>query len=350
MDLASIHFLMHQSETALEFQHAAMRLQRCYALSSSPENPSFRLLVLHGDGDLMDNLPVEFLLTGSKHISMDAEYITFGDALPNHLHHYDALLIAIGESDRTQPLLHQLQQQLNDCPIPVFNRPEYIIQTTREGAAQALQHCSEIFMPMSERLSRNDVQALFTQENKTLFPAIIRPIASHAGHGLERLDSSSDIPAYLDSQSDESAFYLSSYVDYTSHDGFFRKYRIVLIQGKAFLAHLAISSHWIVHYLNSEMLTDAQKRAEEAEAMQSFNQNFGHKYEQAFQQIYNALPLDYLIIDCAENHDGKLLIFEVDTSAIVHDMDPVDLFPYKQPQMQSIFSEFQSMLDTSHDA
>jgi hypothetical protein len=29
----------------------------------------------------------------------------------------------------------------------------------------------------------------------------------------------------------------------------------------------------------------------------------------------------------------------------VHDMDPVDLFPYKQPQMRKIFEAFTAMLD-----
>jgi len=94
------------------------------------------------------------------------------------------------------------------------------------------------------------------------------------------------------------------------------------------------------------MLGDMQKCVEEAETMQYFDDGFGKKHTSAFQAIYEALPLDYLILDCAESHEGKLLVFEVDTSAIVHDMDPIDLFPYKQPQMHKIFHAFQAMLTT----
>ncbi|MFN3398189.1 MAG: hypothetical protein ACK4ZS_06605 [Sulfurimicrobium sp.] len=54
--------------------------------------------------------------------------------------------------------------------------------------------------------------------------------------------------------------------------------------------------------------------------------------------------LDYLGIDCGESPDGKLLVFEADSNMIVHAMDPVDLFPYKQAQMQKVFAAFRAML------
>ncbi|MDR3631037.1 MAG: hypothetical protein P4L42_11955, partial [Desulfocapsaceae bacterium] len=54
--------------------------------------------------------------------------------------------------------------------------------------------------------------------------------------------------------------------------------------------------------------------------------------------------LDYLVIDCAETRDGQLLVFELDTGAVVHAMDPVDIFPYKVPQMRKVFSAFSDML------
>jgi hypothetical protein len=49
-------------------------------------------------------------------------------------------------------------------------------------------------------------------------------------------------------------------------------------------------------------------------------------------------------IDCAETQDGELLIFEVDSNMVVHAFDPVDVYPYKQPQMQKVFAAFRAML------
>ena len=40
-----------------------------------------------------------------------------------------------------------------------------------------------------------------------------------------------------------------------------------------------------------------------------------------------------------------MLIFEADNTAIVHDMDSPEMFPYKPPQMRMIFDAFAAMLD-----
>jgi len=41
---------------------------------------------------------------------------------------------------------------------------------------------------------------------------------------------------------------------------------------------------------------------------------------------------------------GALLVFEADNTAIVHDMDPPSVYPYKSAQMQKIFKAVQTML------
>jgi len=54
-------------------------------------------------------------------------------------------------------------------------------------------------------------------------------------------------------------------------------------------------------------------------------------------------------MDCAETQDGRLLIFEIDSGAVVHSMDPVDIFPYKVPQMERVFAAFRQMLERRID-
>jgi hypothetical protein len=39
-----------------------------------------------------------------------------------------------------------------------------------------------------------------------------------------------------------------------------------------------------------------------------------------------------------------LLIFEADNTAVVHNMDSPEVFPYKPPQMRRIFDAFAAML------
>jgi glutathione synthase/RimK-type ligase-like ATP-grasp enzyme len=124
----------------------------------------------------------------------------------------------------------------------------------------------------------------------------------------------------------------------------YRKYRIMLIDGRPFICHMAVSSHWMIHYLNAGMTDSADKRAEEERFMADFDDGFAHRHANAFRAITERIGLDYVGIDCAETPDGKLLIFEADSDMIVHAMDPVDLFPYKQPQMRKLFAAFRRML------
>ncbi|MEJ1978546.1 MAG: hypothetical protein WDN49_22960 [Acetobacteraceae bacterium] len=42
------------------------------------------------------------------------------------------------------------------------------------------------------------------------------------------------------------------------------------------------------------------------------------------------IGLDYFSIDCSEDRDGRLLVFEADVAAIIHSMDPPDLYPYRR--------------------
>jgi hypothetical protein len=60
--------------------------------------------------------------------------------------------------------------------------------------------------------------------------------------------------------------------------------------------------------------------------------------------MIDRVGLDYFTVDCAENRNGELLIFEADNTAVVHNMDSPAVYPYKPPQMRKIFEAFAAML------
>ncbi|MGH6970728.1 MAG: hypothetical protein ACREEQ_03885, partial [Caulobacteraceae bacterium] len=149
--------------------------------------------------------------------------------------------------------------------------------------------------------------------------------------------------AYLGGRT-EPTFYVSPFVDYSGPDGRFRKLRVAMVGGRPFLVHMAISDHWMVHYLNAGMDLDPAKRAEEAEAMATFETGFAARHGAALAAMHRAFGLDYFALDCAEDREGRLLLFEADTAMIVHDMDPPDLYPYKPPAMRKLFAAFQALV------
>ncbi|MEY2700595.1 MAG: hypothetical protein RIQ52_1350, partial [Pseudomonadota bacterium] len=121
-------------------------------------------------------------------------------------------------------------------------------------------------------------------------------------------------------------------------------YRIALIQGQPYACHLAIGSHWIVHYVSAGMYEDAVKREEEAGFMQNFEHGFAARHAQAWDAIYRRTGLDYVCLDCSETMTGELLIFEIDHAMIVHAMDDPEKFAYKQAPMQQLRRAFRAML------
>ncbi len=188
-------------------------------------------------------------------------------------------------------------------------------------------------------------------ETQTAFPLIVRPEGAHAGTNTHKVENLDELVSVLASLAVENV-HLSKFIDYTSDDGQFRKYRIALIDGVAYPAHMAISSNWMVHYLNAGMTESALKRDEEANWLNGFREDFAVKHQAGFKSLCDTLGLDYFAIDCAEAKDGTLLIFEIDTAMIVHCMDVEPEFAYKKAPMQRLFAAFRAMLagtqETSH--
>ena len=143
----------------------------------------------------------------------------------------------------------------------------------------------------------------------------------------------------------KSEFFVSRFVDYASEDGLFRKYRVVFVDGRPYACHMAIADRWDIWYLNAEMSHSAAKRLEEETFMRTFDIGFGRRHQAALAGMAERIGLDYFTVDCAETRDGSLLIFEADNTAVVHNMDPPDIFPYKPPQMRKIFDAFAAMLE-----
>jgi glutathione synthase/RimK-type ligase-like ATP-grasp enzyme len=352
MDLSTVLQLIGNRELGLATQAQALKIQQHFHLAAATEIPKIRLLAIVSAGDLMANTPLEFLIEGSD-VALDLLFIDTNLPLPEILPEHDVAFIALGESDHNRPLLTHIAQKCNAWPRRILNHPESIANLSRNGACALLEAALGISMPISARISRATLTQLGGHAIAVTsilpdgdFPIIVRPVGSHAGHGLEKIDAPEAIDKYLQSEN-ATEFYISRFVDYRSDDGLFRKYRIILIEGKPFICHMGISQHWMIHYLNAGMAESAEKRNEEAHFMAEFDRGFALRHAQAFKAITDTLKLDYVGIDCGETKDGALLIFEADSDMIVHAMDPIEMFPYKQAIMRKIFDAFHGMLENA---
>lgn len=347
MDFSTVLQLTGNRDDALAVQAEAIMLQQHYTLPA--RQPGLTLLVLMGPGDLMANTPVEFLVEDSD-VTLELLYLRADEDFPDEVPEHDVMLVAVAESQANQPLLERLADYVSDWPRPVINRPEHIRKLSRDGVCAALSGATGIEMPLSVRAGRYTLFKVASRETSIEsllgdggFPIIVRPLSSHAGTNLEKVDTPAQLGKYLNEVKGEQ-FYISRFVDYRSGDGLFRKYRVALVDGKPFICHYAISERWMIHYLNAGMTESADKRAEEAACMAGFDDGFAVRHKAALEAINQRMGLPYLGIDCAEMPNGDLLIFEVDNAMIVHAMDPEDMFPYKVPAMRRVFNAFRNLL------
>ncbi|WP_158932059.1 hypothetical protein [Acidisphaera sp. S103] len=350
-DAAIVAQLGFRRAEGLNLQDAALAAAQVYRIEAGDggpqsEQPPLRLLALVGPGDLMTNTPLDFL-TNHLNVRLDLLYVLPGRGLPPVIPDHDVAFFAVGEADPAT--LTRLRRLYAAWPRPALNDPRFLPGLERDALSQCLVGIPGLCSPTAVTVSRAALDAHLATgrpiEGVDLpdGPYLIRPVGSHAGTGLSRIQTTADLSEYL-RFSFERQFFLTAFEDYKSSDRLYRKSRVAFIDRQPFLCHMAISQHWMVHYLNASMTESAERRAEEAGAMASFEAGFARRHAAAFDALHERLDFDYYSIDCAETRDGRLLVFEADTAAIVHLMDPPELFPYKQPAMRKVFAAFDAML------
>jgi hypothetical protein len=331
----------------LNLQDAALVASQVYRIDGAPDG-ALRLLALVGPGDLMTNTPLDFL-TNHLNVRLDLLYVLPDRPLPPVIPDHDVAFFALCEADPAT--LARLRRLHATWPRPALNDPAFLPVLERDALSRSLAGIPGLCSPVAVAVSRAALDE-HLQSGRPIagfdgpaapYPCLIRPMHSHAGTGLARLQTPAELSAYLHLSFDRH-FFVTTFEDYRSPDGLYRKSRVAFIDRQPFLCHLAISSNWMVHYLNAGMTDAPEKRAEEASAMATFDDTFARRHAAAFQALHERLGFDYYSIDCAETRDGRLLVFEADAAAIIHAMDPSDLFPYKHPQMRKVFGAFEAML------
>jgi glutathione synthase/RimK-type ligase-like ATP-grasp enzyme len=349
LDLSLIAQLLGDKEAGLAIQHAILSSHQLFRSPCTERPPRLRVLALAAATDIGSNTPIEFLLESSG-IELTTLYVMPDIDWPDWLPDHDVTMVIASDSDDCRSALDKIAQAMTHWPRPLLNPPQLIGNLDRDKLHRVLVGIAGLEIPATVCVAREQL-SLLSQSALVLselapgisFPVIVRPRGSHAGKGLAKLDDPAAIEQYLGAHSQDS-FFISRFVDFRSDDGSFRKYRIVFIDGQPYACHLAISDRWDIWYLNAGMSDSADKRLEEATFMQTFASGFAQRHRAALAGLSNRIGLDYFTVDCAETKQGSLLIFEADNTAIVHDMDPPDVFPYKVPQMRKVFDAFAAML------
>ena len=345
-DMAMLLRLTGKVDESLTLQSAALGLRSRFTCRHA-RGEALQVLVLVTGADVMANAPIDFLCEDAD---VTLHFLHLDATAPMELPPNDLTFVAIGQSEANRPFLEPLAEVLKTWRGPLMNgAPERVLAMTRDAACEMFRDCPGVLAPANLKAARQAVEDLASGgdpnqlQGDFAYPMLIRPLDTHGGKGLERIDDTSGWRDYLDRYADD-AFFLAPFVDYSDAHGWYPKLRITFIDGRPYATHMAVSDHWLAHYISAGMLESADKRALEAAWMAGFDDDFAVRHAEALHAIAERFGVDYFSIDCAETPDGRLLLFEADVASIVHALDPIEVFPYKRAAMDKLFAGFHAAL------
>jgi tetratricopeptide (TPR) repeat protein len=241
---------------------------------------------------------------------------------------------AVADADRGAPVLDAVATFCAAIDRPILNPPQRITATRRDRIAGTLADIPGLTVPPLRRMSRAALGVACADKAFFAHPLLVRPAGTHGGRDLCRIGAPDELDAYL-AKSPVDAFYLSEFYDYRSADGWYRKYRFIFVDREVYPYHLAVAQDWLVHYFRAAMDRPEFKREEEA-FLADYAAALPDAVAETVRAVARRVDLDFAGMDCGIDANGRVVLFEVNASMLVHLDDPREDFPYKHAYVPRI--------------
>jgi tetratricopeptide (TPR) repeat protein len=334
--LFEVNQLLDDNDAALRHQTLALAERSIVTIEAQRPPARTTLLELCVAGTFQANIPLDFILN-LEQVTVHKLYL--GEHPIPQLPEYDIVFNTIADAPNADAALRVAEIFIATQDRPALNAPRLIPLTSRDAVANRFANSTTVAVAATRQVNRMTIGAV-----RPAYPFLIRPLDSHAGNDLAKIDDADALSAYFAAVSRED-FYLSEFVDYHNADGYYRKYRIVFVDGVAYPVHLAISPRWMIHYYNAPMADNVWMRDEEHAFMRDLESVFHGLLADGLREIARAIPLDYFGIDCSIAPDGRVLLFEASSAMIVHMRDPIDLYPYKAKYVPRVIAALERLFD-----
>jgi aromatic-L-amino-acid/L-tryptophan decarboxylase len=290
------------------------------------------------------NIPTRYLLDDRvfQTFVIVPEFYDAKVPLPQH----QVVFNAIGDADLAGPALAAAQCVVALTTAPVINPPSAVLATGRADHAR-LSPLPGVVLPRTvifprDLLSSQDAGPALARHGFR-FPLLVRTPGFHTGRHFVRIESAAGLAGAV-SELPGADLMVIEFLNARGADGKVRKYRVMMIDGQLYPLHLAISSHWKIHYVTAEMAQRADHRAEEAEFLENMPGVLGPRAMAALAQIQGVLGLDYAGIDFGLSSIGDVLLFEANATMVVNPPEPDERWAYRRPAVDRIFAAVRRML------
>jgi Flp pilus assembly protein TadD len=342
--VAEIAHVLGDATTAERHRAFALGLQRLYCEPERTTDARLHLLVLHAPAPWTEHVSLD-LVADRTRLVLHRLYLNGEEGPIPPLPVHDAVFNAIGVTEGARPAIGAAQRLIDGQTKPAFNAPQALLRTARPALPGALRGVEGCVVAAATRRSRAELRDLARDAahvDGIAFPLVVRPVDAHGGAGLARVGDALELERYLAGAAAEN-FDLSQYVEYRDADGWYRKYRVILVDGRPHAYHLAMAASWIVHY-ETGATRDHRWMQEEEERFLAAPQTVFKAWPSVFASIAAALGLDYVGLDCARLPDGGVLVFEADPASWVHAHDAAAA-PYRAAAVQRISRALTDMLE-----
>ena len=264
---------------------------------------------------------------------------------------YRCVVNLITEPEGNSRVLELLSKQLRNSSAKVVNRPDAVLQSTRDRVARQLQGIPGLRVPITVRLPAGRVKTSHQLLSRSGFtsPIILRQTGTHGGKIVGRFDTVEQTVASLDRAADHLA---TEFVDFQSDDGLYRKYRMFFFGEEQVLRHLIISDDWNVHARDRTrfMATRPDLIAEERALFERHSKPFSADVARTLQAVREKMPLDFFGMDFGITAAGKLLLFEANAAMGFFPFSKDPEFRYLQDCFEPARRAFRRLLDLPEQA
>jgi len=278
-----------------------------------------------------------------KRFLVATEFYHSGTVLPPH----DLVVNAIGDADVADDALAVAESMMGRTEAPVINHPTAVRATSRCAIAERLAGVANVITPKTVLLSRellesDDAEAMLSDRGFE-FPMLLRSPGFHGGEHFVKVETGAQLGTALADLPGERLLVIQ-YLDARRGDGKTRKYRVMMVDGRIYPLHIAVSWNWKIHYFSAEMADHAGHRAEDAAFLDDMVGVLGLRAMAALEKIQVTLGLDYGGIDFGLNEDGEVLVFEANATMAVVVPNKGEQWEYRRGPVEMIYKAVWMML------
>ena len=334
--LARVHQVLGEPDAAEEHWRQALASGALAPLPYRGVGPGVPVLLLVSA--MGGNIPTRALLDDTVFAvtALYAEHHEPGRPLPPH-----ALIFnAIGDADLCGEALRSAGAIVAASGAPAVNPPALVSSTGRVDVADRLRGLADVVAPRIATIRRAGPPPA-----DLAFPCLVRSPGFHTGQHFVRVERREELVAAIVDLPGNALLAIEP-LDARGPDGLYRKYRAMLIDGALYPLHLAVSTHWKVHYFSAAMADDPAHRAEEAAFLADMGAAIGRRAAAALAAIATELGLDYAGVDFAVAPDGRLLLFEANPGMVISPPGPEPMWDYRRAPIDRALAAVKALLLT----